>query len=351
MQYCENCGAKIQDGSLFCEECGEQINSHSQAPKSDFNRQADAAKPISRNKQSNGNLAGLLILFIVIAAMAGAAFYIHSKKQRSGQETADPYTAENNDKNHVDEIDDGDYITETEEAVSSDTEENTEEAAEADSSDDTADRTLSAYYEAEIFPLMSSGYDREDYPCPVMLGEYSYDTGSVFCTYEKMLESCKGHEKDFYVPPYLDDGKIVTAAKWDAPVDQWYDGLLSYDGFIDEINRMVHKIAGDGPSENSTDISDRSLTDEILPESDNRYLTESDLAGLSAQQLTYARNEIYARHGRSFKSEELNLYFSNLDWYEMNTDFKDDDLSEIEKRNAEFISDYQNSTGKTYNPR
>lgn len=54
----------------------------------------------------------------------------------------------------------------------------------------------------------------------------------------------------------------------------------------------------------------------ILPDSDSRKLKKSDLAGMTAQQLSYAKNEIYARHGRVFKSSELQDYFNQKDWYE-----------------------------------
>ena len=46
----------------------------------------------------------------------------------------------------------------------------------------------------------------------------------------------------------------------------------------------------------------------IIPDSNSRYLTESDISGLSLQQLNYAKNEIYARRGRKFDSVELQEY-------------------------------------------
>lgn len=48
----------------------------------------------------------------------------------------------------------------------------------------------------------------------------------------------------------------------------------------------------------------------ILPESEYQYLSESDLSNLTLKGLCYAKNEIYARHGRKFKSKELQEYFS-----------------------------------------
>ena len=88
----------------------------------------------------------------------------------------------------------------------------------------------------------------------------------------------------------------------------------------------------------------------ILPDSDSRKLKKSDLAGMTAQQLSYAKNEIYARHGRVFKSSELQDYFNEKDWYEKNDDFKDEDLSKKEAENTEFIAAYQKDNDLEYKP-
>ena len=89
--------------------------------------------------------------------------------------------------------------------------------------------------------------------------------------------------------------------------------------------------------------------DYIIPYSSDRPLTESDLSGLSAQELTYARNEIFARHGYIFKSAELNNYFNSKDWYYPDSSFNGK-LSDLEQKNANFISNYQDEYGLTYKP-
>lgn len=85
----------------------------------------------------------------------------------------------------------------------------------------------------------------------------------------------------------------------------------------------------------------------ILPFSSERYLTEADLDPLSEWELKLARNEIYARHGRRFKDPELQKYFDSKSWYKGIYDPQDfdknhdSDLSELEKKNAEFILKYE----------
>lgn len=51
--------------------------------------------------------------------------------------------------------------------------------------------------------------------------------------------------------------------------------------------------------------------DYILPDSGTRKLTNSDLAGLDADELELARNEIYARAGRRFNTDYIQDYFDD----------------------------------------
>lgn len=84
--------------------------------------------------------------------------------------------------------------------------------------------------------------------------------------------------------------------------------------------------------------------DYILPASNTKLLTSSDIAGLSLKELNYAKNEIYARHGRKFDSNELRTYFESKSWYEGKYSAADFDanysarlLSDTERKNAEFL--------------
>ena len=92
--------------------------------------------------------------------------------------------------------------------------------------------------------------------------------------------------------------------------------------------------------------------DYICPTSNTQLLTSADIAGLSAQELNYAKNEIYARHGRKFDSPELQNYFNSKRWYNGIYDGKDFDanysnslLSDIEKKNAEILRAAENGNG------
>jgi hypothetical protein len=57
------------------------------------------------------------------------------------------------------------------------------------------------------------------------------------------------------------------------------------------------------------------------------------------------RNEIYARHGRIFTTAEMEKIFEAAPWYKPRSDFKESDLNEIEKKNIEFITEYEKKMG------
>lgn len=82
----------------------------------------------------------------------------------------------------------------------------------------------------------------------------------------------------------------------------------------------------------------------IFYDSNSRYLTSSDLAGLSKWELRVARNEIYARHGRLFKDSNLQNYFNSCSWYNgyISPDrFNENTLNKVEVYNIKFIKKYE----------
>lgn len=128
------------------------------------------------------------------------------------------------------------------------------------------------------------------------------------------------------------------------------------DDYIQDVSLDEFSIGGssdDSSASDNAEAAEVAMEDSngyILPDSDSRKLKKSDLAGMTAQQLSYAKNEIYARHGRVFKSSELQDYFNEKDWYEKNDDFKDEDLSKKEAENIKFIAAYQKDNDLEYKP-
>ena len=78
----------------------------------------------------------------------------------------------------------------------------------------------------------------------------------------------------------------------------------------------------------------------ILPQSSERLLTDSDVDGMSYEELQMAINEIYARHGRKFSSQSVQNYFDGQSWYQGMVepdDFSDSVFSQIEGQNVLFL--------------
>ena len=79
----------------------------------------------------------------------------------------------------------------------------------------------------------------------------------------------------------------------------------------------------------------------MYPEASNRMLDDSDLNSLSLSELGTMRNEIFARHGYSFKKKEYRQIFEKYDWYVPVSTSVDAELTQIEKANVTKIKEFE----------
>lgn len=103
----------------------------------------------------------------------------------------------------------------------------------------------------------------------------------------------------------------------------------------------------DTSSDTSSGSASGEISTYIIPESSERYLDYPDLEGIDGFELELARNEIYARHGRLFDSEEIQEYFDRCTWYNGTIapeDFDDSMLNQYERANVDFILQKEYST-------
>lgn len=90
----------------------------------------------------------------------------------------------------------------------------------------------------------------------------------------------------------------------------------------------------------------------VLPASDSKYFTRDQLEGLSDWELYLARNEVFARHGRQFKNDDLADYFSSQPWY--NGEYSPEDFdgwfspNEYEKANTDLIMEIEHERNSPY---
>lgn len=82
----------------------------------------------------------------------------------------------------------------------------------------------------------------------------------------------------------------------------------------------------------------------ILPDSADRYLNAEEIIHYSKDEIQLIINEIYARHGREFHSQDNIEYFSGLDWYKPVSGKTDEDIvkefNSYEKANVDLLSEY-----------
>jgi outer membrane lipoprotein-sorting protein len=84
-----------------------------------------------------------------------------------------------------------------------------------------------------------------------------------------------------------------------------------------------------------------------LPAS-SRLLTEEDVSNLDEGELELMRNEIYARHGYSFKNKEMRQRFDTTSWYiPMGIDIRDK-LTDTEVTNIDLIYRYEEYLAENY---
>lgn len=58
------------------------------------------------------------------------------------------------------------------------------------------------------------------------------------------------------------------------------------------------------------------------------------------------RNEIFARYGRPFQSEDLQAHFGAQFWYSVNDDYTDDLLTPVDQQNIALIKSFEGDAAK-----
>lgn len=119
--------------------------------------------------------------------------------------------------------------------------------------------------------------------------------------------------------------------------------VLDAYGYLD-MNDYAQQDTADTTAVEPASTADISSADYIFP-SDRQYITESDMAGWDQKTALLARNEIFARHGYVFQTQEIQNYFAAKSWYTPNSSYDGSDLSDVEKANVDTISAYEQKMG------
>lgn len=115
---------------------------------------------------------------------------------------------------------------------------------------------------------------------------------------------------------------------------------------IDEIQESQESVQDEEKTEKKSkkEKSKKNSDGYIIPGINTGYITDADLEGFSKTELRLARNEVYARHGRSFEDDTLRQYFNACNWYDPILDpdeFDESVFNEYEKENINTIVRYE----------
>ncbi|MEY8355044.1 YARHG domain-containing protein [Lachnospiraceae bacterium 54-53] len=116
--------------------------------------------------------------------------------------------------------------------------------------------------------------------------------------------------------------------------------LVPYEKVESQLNEYGKQLAVHAAGHPDEPEAAKPAPDFVFPESSSSVLTGADLLGADASGLRLARNEIFARHGRTFEDPGLQDYFDQKTWYHGEAspgEFDEGVLNETEKKNLELI--------------
>jgi hypothetical protein len=162
---------------------------------------------------------------------------------------------------------------------------------------------------------------------------------------------CAGNERKC-IGSYEEEGDKIKAVLQE-PGDNKYDGVFEL-----EIGKNERTLTGKWTPYNKTqtgrhfslerkDFKYNSSLGEF-PQASQRMLTADDINNMYKEELRQMRNEIYARHGYSFKLRDMRNLFDSQDWYiPVSTDVRNK-LSAIEVKNEKLIKNFEQYAEESY---
>ena len=348
---CKACGAPLKQGVAFCTQCGTPVNGDSAASV-----KPDVSKKEKSSKGKSGGVGKILIAVLTIVSILLVGFLAYYFLGKSGilGKHAEPASTVST-RNDSTEVDSSSVETNTETESESETEKEKESISKTDTNTDASNINDIA---AEILN------ERDNIVRAITSGSYSSmkaENDITVYTNSNALVSIsagKSFKNDDYSRSfYYVDGQLAFAEYAGTDLQQFYfeNGDLirwRYAQNISDSKKAVNydmenttayiqweqTVLADSNElisiwENASQIDDNS-EDYILPRSDTRYISESELSGLTREEVRTAVNELYARHGRRFNEASWQAYFDSKSWYVPMVD--PDDFSESVFNNYEL---------------
>lgn len=297
---CPYCGVENEENKRVCKSCGRLINECGSVPK-DF-------RPIG----------ALLVILVIFAIVVGGTYFIWKNKEKiiSGiqsfnqSDNRNDYSAQSNNLTNDYESED-DFI----EIYDNKTEEN--------------------------------------------IGEPQY-WGIITSTYSKGIAIHPIAQKDSEVLSRIPYQEVFPIYYIEPNTTYGYTTYNGVSGYInlDYADIYDNNYEADSYSEDLTDYGlykdghGINVYDYVIADSDSRYLTQDDIDKLTLRGINYAKNEIYARHGRDFKSSELQRFFNSRYWYHVQYTLTDENdaiitnsFNQYEKENNKFLNEAETRLG------
>ncbi|MGF9962856.1 TcaA 3rd/4th domain-containing protein [Bacillus rhizoplanae] len=167
---------------------------------------------------------------------------------------------------------------------------------------------------------------------------YTNETGATLYVNQKPIKTLTGEEITW--GPVNTDGSVSIYLERDGPNGKErtkVENVLNEQHYTLSFQKGYEKQpAPSSPEPVLTSSVQYPYNGFYFPDSQVRKLTSADLRNLTKEQLRIARNEIYARHGHIFQSQELRAYFLNQLWYRENP-YYTGELNEVETYNVQLI--------------
>ncbi len=288
------------------------------------------------NPQGKKVIMGAFVVFAIIVAIVGIGFKRQVKQKQEEKNNAESYNSSSADEY------DGGYTEDNNSADSYAEDEDNYVSDETDYYEETSDLNMNAQteYVDEDDTINADIVDNDELMDSIMV-YYAMYYGTNNVAAEVDHETADAVTIRLYDPYANTTSNTLGFYEYDKKTGEWIDAVT--------YEKIDLSEASDAFNETLATRSGGSNDEYIISYSSDIMLTESDIEGLSAKELTYARNEIYARHGYVFKSSELNDYFNGMSWYLPNPNF-DGTLYGVEEANTIFIKTYQEENNLQYKP-
>ena len=387
--FCSKCGTPLKDGARFCTKCGAEVNKEQ---LSDKGQEKQQRVPIVPQKKKSRRWSGMILLSLIVLAFAcgGAIYLIGQEENNFLLRFVDRFT-EDGKRDTAEEI--MSDVIQTEPSVSYEEESIEMQTKGTDGYGAAAPSKETESQESESLPETETEFaDNMKETVGTMSQEDKIDRiRDIYYGINQNPESLKieqlAIQKGYaynrgWLAQLCSDEEVSseTSVIQNAVVEFYYyseeqcEDIENSPAFIFVTNKengdeyrlyfydgeCIRYIDPDGNEKDFSDVPDTAMAEEcykravflnnfyvqggeyILENSSDEYLTYADVMNLDKFTLKLARNEIFARHGRKFKTAVLEEYFSSKSWYYgylSEEQFSDTVFNDMEKKNILLIQE------------